>query len=475
MDANLKNRGEQLRILLRALTGPGVLLPGDAEEAEIAALIELKDYFTDLAHHRFVATEDDFNRNLAQAEAILLRKLKPEPWPTLRRSMLCCGRRLMPISETAVQRALELIRKNPANYSYFFAQLKDPEWIAPLRATGRFKYPPAAIRRAGSIAFPPWPEGDYLVRMAAEQPQLVRDVVLEVPVSDNARVHEYAFEAALEMLPGYAAEVARREAKWVEDQVSLYALLPQRIAAVVNHLASGGEVNAALALAQAVLRISESRADRVNRRDNTGWHPPADPVPKLAMWEYDSFLKECGPVLLTEKPHEMFRFLCNQLDHAMKVHRGERAGEDAEDFSSIWRPDIEYGNLHDFKETLVVGARDAALMLSASRSGLELVLAEIRRHRWRIFRRLEHFILGASPLVGSADVAGELKRSENFQSRHTNREFHALLMLWLPKAPPNFRRRCSLSSGRAPTTAFTGVGSKLREKHPKRSKNTCQA
>jgi hypothetical protein len=79
MDANFKQRRDETRILLRALTGPGILLPSDVEEAEIEEFMELKQYFTELSHHRFSATNEDFHQKLTRAETILLRKLRPEP------------------------------------------------------------------------------------------------------------------------------------------------------------------------------------------------------------------------------------------------------------------------------------------------------------------------------------------------------------------------------------------------------------
>jgi hypothetical protein len=79
MDANLQQRKTQMRTLLRSLTGPGMLLPSDVEEAELDELMELKEYFTNLAHHGFAATEEEFYSRLTQAETILLRKLNPEP------------------------------------------------------------------------------------------------------------------------------------------------------------------------------------------------------------------------------------------------------------------------------------------------------------------------------------------------------------------------------------------------------------
>lgn len=339
----------------------------------------------------------------------------------------------MPVNESAVQRALDLITKNPANYSYFFGQLKDPEWIAPLRDARRFQYPPAAVRQPGTIAFPAWPEGDYLVRMAGLRPELVKDVFLEVPVSDNARIHQYAFEAAIEMPASFAAEIARREAKWVGEQTSLYMLLPQRIADIVKHLSAGGEANTALALAQAVLRLRAGQDDRSRNESTSQWRPPADPLPRLAIWDYDSFVRDCIPSLIEQKPYETLRFLCAQLDYGMKVHRGE--GATIEDFSSIWMPSLEYGHLSDIKGSLVVAVRDAALGIAKSREGLDLVLAALRKYSWRIFRRLKHFVLSKSFVTELSDVTNELQARGNFSSRRTDPEFYSLLTQWLPKSP----------------------------------------
>ncbi len=344
----------------------------------------------------------------------------------------------MPVNESAVQRAMDLITRNPANYSYFFGQLKDPEWIAPLRDAGRFQYPPPAVRQPGTIAFPAWPEGDYLVRMAGLRPELVKEIFIQVPVSDNARIHQYAFEAAIEMPAIFAAEIARREAKWVGEQTSLYMLLPRRIADVVKHLAAGGEANTALALTQSVLRLKAGQNDRSKNEGAAQWRPPADPLPRLAIWDYDSFVRDCIPALIEQKSHETFRFLCAQLDFGMKVHRGE--GASIEDFSSIWMPSLEYGHLPDIKGSLVVAVRDAALEIAKSRQGLELVLAQLRKYSWRIFRRLEHFVLSKSSVTEISDVTNALQVKENFSSRRTDPEFYSLLTQWLPKAPTGVQK-----------------------------------
>lgn len=42
-------------------------------------------------------------------------------------------------SPTTVAKALELIGKGGVDHSYFFSQLKSPEWIGPLAEAGFFR------------------------------------------------------------------------------------------------------------------------------------------------------------------------------------------------------------------------------------------------------------------------------------------------------------------------------------------------
>ncbi len=72
----------------------------------------------------------------------------------------------------------------------------------------------------------------------------------------------------------------------------LYMLLPQRIAYVVKHLTASSEANTALELAQAVLRLRTGQGGRSKGEGASLWCPPADPLPRLAIWDYDSFLLE---------------------------------------------------------------------------------------------------------------------------------------------------------------------------------------
>ena len=106
----------------------------------------------------------------------------------------------MPSPET-IKKVLAAIQKRPANYQYFFDKLNSPEWIEPLFAEGMFTQPPDVERQEDRIGFPVWPESRYLARMASEVPDVVLRVALQVPATENVRVHEDLCVAACAMPP----------------------------------------------------------------------------------------------------------------------------------------------------------------------------------------------------------------------------------------------------------------------------------
>src|SRR4030042_3635501 len=90
---------------------------------------------------------------------------------------------------------------HPEQYRYFFDRLENPEWVKPLKTKRFFTNPqnPKLDEVNGTIAFPPWPESRYLVRMASLRPDVVLEIMLQIPDTDNVRVHEDLAEVALAM------------------------------------------------------------------------------------------------------------------------------------------------------------------------------------------------------------------------------------------------------------------------------------
>jgi len=92
-------------------------------------------------------------------------------------------------------------RKVPSNLvtrNYLFSRLSDC-WLLPLKDAGFFKHPPGPVvdEQKQIVSFPTWPESQYLARMASKSPELVLEIVREIPDTDNVRIHESLADACL--------------------------------------------------------------------------------------------------------------------------------------------------------------------------------------------------------------------------------------------------------------------------------------
>src|SRR5207249_3549236 len=58
------------------------------------------------------------------------------------------------------------VPNNLVTYHYFFQKLSSPAWLEPLAAAGFFEDPPKPIQDEKGVGFAPWPQSQYLARMA---------------------------------------------------------------------------------------------------------------------------------------------------------------------------------------------------------------------------------------------------------------------------------------------------------------------
>ena len=138
---------------------------------------------------------------------------------------------------------------------YFFGKLDNPEWVEPLSKKNVFSTPPQAIRdeTRGTIVFPPWPEGEYLGRMAKSKPNLVCQIILKIQ-TDNFWAHESFIDAALAMSGKLAAQIGEKEIVWIKQLQYLYRLLPDKLGLLIAHLAQQAECDTALELTAILLK-----------------------------------------------------------------------------------------------------------------------------------------------------------------------------------------------------------------------------
>lgn len=286
-----------------------------------------------------------------------------------------------------VREAIELVRKRGANLAYFFGKLVSPEWIKPLSDEGFFRDPPPAERLGDLVRFPVWPQSRYLARMARKEPELVHDVLLEIPSSDNQRVHEDLLEAATEMPPNIGKDIAAKEAEWIASQEWIDLLLPEKGRRLVRHLAEGGEVGAAINLWTTLLSLRDT---------------PGKPTARLRAWDYAEVLRLTIPPLAAADPLGTLRVMRDLLKTAVDKQTDD--GDGKIDYSAIWRPAIDESDdrqTHEnIEDALVSATRDCAVQAAgADPSRLKEVVEILLAGESTIFTRLVLYLLSECPDV----------------------------------------------------------------------------
>lgn len=94
--------------------------------------------------------------------------------------------------EAEVARALSAVGE-PALRRMFFRELENPEWVGPLAKLGVFADPGVIETDQGLQAWP-WPEGDYLLKVAAQRPAEVAELLSKVSDSQNPWVQRRVVE-----------------------------------------------------------------------------------------------------------------------------------------------------------------------------------------------------------------------------------------------------------------------------------------
>jgi len=324
-----------------------------------------------------------------------------------------------------VEKAIGLLAHGQ-HYVYFFDRLENPRWIRPLREKGYFKTAPAPQRddTAGTIRFPVWSASRYLARMAKQDPQNVLRVLLALPDTENVRVHEDLADAALVMPPALSAQIVPKARRWIACPYQM--LLPTKLGALLSHLARGGEVEAALDLAGALLAMSKQERPSVTVEGQV-YIPPPEPTARFRTWDYGRILQSNVPDLVAAAGQRALALLCALLEAAVRIgHKN-----DQRDNSFIWRPAVEAHEQNiteDIKSLLVSAVRDGAEQIAtANGEHLADTVRTLETHRWEIFQRLALHLLSLFPDAAPGLVADRLANPDFFHNARIRHEYALLL------------------------------------------------
>jgi hypothetical protein len=257
---------------------------------------------------------------------------------------------------------------------YFFGKLESTDWIEPLRREGFFARPPRAVREGPGASFPRWPALEYLARMAPARPDLVAQIALAVPESDNFVVHETLLDVALALPGDLAAPFADRAQGWLDEDTT-HALV-EKSAALVVKLTDENRREDAVRLLRAL--IQPQRGD-------------GRPRARMVEWDLEKMLDDLAPALERLGKPALIA-LCDALDHAITLEPPVPAIEMWD--SSIWQPTIGgEGRPRDIRSLLLMAARDCAVsLIDSDPSGVEPIVHELEARTWTVFRRLAGYL-----------------------------------------------------------------------------------
>ena len=373
------------------------------------------------------------------------------------------------IRQETVDRALREIRKGFAQYQYFFDQLDSPAWLEPLSRAGFFRTPPPPVREGETIRLPLWPESRYLVRMSGrpEAQPTVLQIALEIPSTENSRVHDDLADVALALRPAQSAMLVPQACRWPQSPFKL--LMPEKIGDLIVHLVEGGEGQAGLMLARSALALSPDP-----RSSETGVEDlflRLEPRAHFDHFYYERMLRKAVPALLRISGLDAVRLCLDLLNDAIEfsMKPDQKAGGE-EDYLYIRHPAIEQGSSRDdIPDTLLCVARDSAEQLIAKdRTQFGAVLELLKSKRWISFRRLELHLCRLFPDEGRALTEQFFQTPERLEQSNLRHEailliktsFHALtnetqqkVLNRMNQGPPDDRIRAWLELVQKPVTA----------------------
>jgi hypothetical protein len=350
----------------------------------------------------------------------------------------------MTFSTDQLKEAIALIKKGPTNADYFFEQLKSPVWIDPLAKEKLFAQPYEPIRQGDSISFPFWGPGQYLARMAAipEAQSRVRAILEKLPPSENPRVYEIIADAASAMPPAMATQLVPQLLKGIELRFQL--LLPEKIAAVVIHLATANLCAEALQLAAPLFAIIATPRPTDESEDDTNnrW-AQREAKARFDTWDYGELLQRCLPSIVGACGMKSVVLMCDLLGEAVSEAR-LHAEEGPRDFSYIWRPEIAHSESHrdGIRDDLVTAVRDAANQVSASSpEALRQVVEYLNGRDTQVFRRIGLFLLHERRTKDAQLLEEIFVNPNDWEESGLHPEYEKLLAQYFGQLRPETQKR----------------------------------
>lgn len=400
---------------------------GDAHKGRIGAVLGLPiahdrvvhwytthDVLVSAAHHRVGTGEPpnpDLVRDAFNDMTLILDSLVGRYFDTHQELVELA--QIQEPTEIQVERAVERLLL-PVHRQVFYSHLRSPHWLPHLVRRGQFSEVPDRIEHTEGWSALPWPERNYLIRIAQDVPDAVAGVFLAIPDKNtNPFVWSAAAEAARKMPGPIGSVLAIRIAKAIPGTPPM--LVAHQCTPLVAALAQTHS-DAAFVLAKSLLSLRKddplvavlSDDDDLGRRvrlQRTDWM-----LQSMERHDLPEFASVAVPALTRAAPLRAVEMLSAKLalsDTVMRIRLGiERSDDHTSHYwcerLDDWKTAADHGDVRAIlATTLWRSLKDGCLQ---DEGLFREALRELASRKGDIFRRIELSLLAAGPAT-EADIS----------------------------------------------------------------------
>jgi hypothetical protein len=242
--------------------------------------------------------------------------------------------------------------------------------LVPLANLGVFDSPPEPQTDAEGVErVLPWPEGDYLVRIATDRPALVSTILTKLATTANPWVQRSMISVASKLPPTDANVLAPAIAKFVKSTNGW--LNVEEVMTLVERLAAADEPASVKLLLKAMFD------PKAGPEETMAFGTRTRVSGSIEDYFYTELLRRSVPILATYDELEGLRLVVGWLRKASRIQSGSRPERSDYDRSSIWRPSIapheQNNGLHELSDSLIDAVRDTALAFARAGHQIEVV------------------------------------------------------------------------------------------------------
>lgn len=334
----------------------------------------------------------------------------------------------------------------PVQRHYFFSNLKDPRWIGPLERAHVFDSPPERRIDPESESWSPrsWPEGEYLVRVAAEAPEAVTRIFERIPKDlKNPAVWDQVAQAAIKLPPDRAARLVPALLHALRNAPPV--IFTRTVAELTGVLAEAGREEA-FEVADHLLFIARpSEWPESEVEDEVGYAVfrslRSDTVlVRIGGFELRRFLKDVLPKLEALDRERTLKLLLSKVSHVVRLSEafGPELAQHVwhEIFRSHGQPDPDDA-VAQLNDALVgVAERWATQGADAAKRALKLV----EEFGGEPFTRVGYRILAVAGHYLPEQLDAFFRSEEAIEAEAPAREIAAVVRNQFKNAPPGARK-----------------------------------